>query len=250
METLGYDVGPRPAGSKAMRRAQEFLGDELRKLGAGNVHTQAVPVVAWRDAPSLVQLTAPRRRVYDSIQHVHSASGTVTAPLINGGSASKEDLDRLAAQVKGAIVLIRGSEISGAKFIPLAQRIRDISERGAVGVLVPNMFGALGDPAADVASIVADAPIPVAGISYEAGRELDLLAKSGRPRIHMEVAGKSYRTNCLNLIGELGRPRATEEIVVLSAHVDTHFGNPGALDNLTGVITLMEMARAEWLAVG
>lgn len=60
----------------------------------------------------------------------------------------------------------------------------------------------------------------------------------------METAGKSYRTKCLNLLGELGPGRVGNEVIVLSAHVDTHFGNPGALDNLTGVVTLMEIARA------
>lgn len=47
---------------------------------------------------------------------------------------------------------------------------------------------------------------------------------------------------CANLVAELGGSH--EEIIVLGAHCDTFYLNPGALDNLTGVLTLVETVRA------
>ena len=82
MELLSYEIGPRPPGSKAMSQAQELLSKRLSELGCDNVHTECVPVIAWRNGASKLELVQPRRQSIQSVQHVHSASGEVAAELL------------------------------------------------------------------------------------------------------------------------------------------------------------------------
>src|SRR4051794_28224881 len=151
LETLAYNFGPRPPGSKALRQAQNFIVEVLRDLGAEKVYSEPVPLYAWREAPSQVELVAPRRRLYESLHCVHSAADNLTAPLLDGGNASDEPLDQLGRRVEGSILLIGGHVISGAKFTPLPQQVKNAQDRGAVGVLLRSMYRAAGCPAVELA---------------------------------------------------------------------------------------------------
>ena len=95
MKTLCHDVGPRPTGSVALRKGGEVLASEWQKLGAVDIHTEAVPVVAWDEGESRLETCAPHQRLYDSVQCVHSGSGKVEARLLNAGSGSLEDTDKV-----------------------------------------------------------------------------------------------------------------------------------------------------------
>ncbi len=243
MDALSYDIGPRPPGSKAMREAQRLLADVLRKLGARNIHREPVPVLGWRPVPAKLELMTPYRRVYESIQHVHSASGSFTAPLIEGGGISDETLDRLGCRVRGAVLLARGHEVSGDKYLPLFARVRKALERGALGVIARNMYPGVG-PAIELMGVSQQMPIAVLGVSHEQGFELASLIRRSRARVRIDTAGKSYDTRCSNLVADIGPSRTTSEMIILSAHLDSFYSAPGSFDNLSGVVTLVEIARA------
>jgi Zn-dependent M28 family amino/carboxypeptidase len=243
MEALAYDIGPRPCGSKAMRRASNLLMKAFRGLGARHVHTEPVPVLAWHEGPSSLELVAPHRRKYESLQHVHTTAGTVTARLVDAGSGSDQELDLLGKRIDGAVVLLRGPAIAGSIFTPLETRIQRVCDRGAAGVILPRT-GPGRYPAIELAGILRDIPIPVLGVSAEDGQELGTYAKTGRARVRLEATGRSYRATCVNTVAELGSTRLSADIIVLGAHVDSFHVGPGAFDNLTGVVTLVEIARA------
>ena len=243
MEVLGYEIGPRPAGSRSYRTAVDFLSEEFRKIGARGIHTEPVPVLAWRPGESEVRLVSPYRRTCESVHHVHSAAGNVIGPLVDAGAGTAEELDKLGKRVNGAVALVAGHQISGGKVKPYRTRLRDLADRGTSAVLMRCMYPQVG-PSIELAAVSRDLPIPVAGISYEAGHELVSLARRGRARVRIDASGRSYRTRCANLVAELGPVRDAREVVILSAHLDHFHTNPGALDNLSGIVTLIEIARA------
>ena len=243
METLAYDIGPRPAGSTAMKRAAEFLGEELRKIGARNVHTEPVGVLAWRAGESRLELTSPWRRACDSIHHVHSAAGEVRGPLVDVGAGTREELDRLRKRVGGAVLLVRGHTITGGKVEPALSRLKEMCARGAAAILMRRMYPGYG-AGIELASVSGDLPVPVLGVSHEEGNELASAAGRGKARVKLQASGRSYRTRCVNLVAEMGNARGSREVVILGAHLDHFHITPGALDDLTGVVTLAEIARA------
>jgi Zn-dependent M28 family amino/carboxypeptidase len=85
----------------------------------------------------------------------------------------------------------------------------------------------------------------VVGVAAEAGAAIaaTLAAAADPVRARITTAGVSRHDRCANIVATLGPADATNAII-LSAHLDTFDNNPGALDNLTGVLTLVEIARA------
>lgn len=226
-----------------MREAVSIVLGELESSGANEVHTEPVSVFAWNEAPSVLELVSPRQRSYESVQHVHSASRRILAPLVDVGSGTEADLDRWKDRIPGAILLLRGHEVNGGRFVPIQIRVARACDRGAGGILVRNMVPGTG-PAIELTGINRDTPIPVVGVSWEDAAELSAIASKGEALLKLETSGMSATGECVNTIGDLGPTEDEAEIIVLSAHLDSFHTNPGSFDNLTGVVTLLEIARA------
>ena len=233
------EIGPRPTGSSAMRQAVEALAEEWQALGAVSVHSESVPVVAWNEADSQVQLD---RTTYDSLQAIHSAAGTVEGPLLVVGGGDAEALRQLGGAVRGTVVLMRGHEISAGKYESTQRRVYVLQEAGAVGVILVSQQAAL--PAIEFMYPNKPVRIPVVSVSGKDGEHLAALASDSQVRARIQTGGRSRQATCLNLIGEIGPDRAPEEVIVLGAHLDCFYLSPGAFDNLTGVVALTEVARA------
>ena len=245
METLCYRIGRRPVGSENMRRARSHLAGHLRQLGAKSVHTEGLPVRAWSYEPSHTELQVPYRRVFDSYQQIYSVPGQVTARLVDAGYATKDELERLGRRCKGAVVLSHAFRKSGSggRYVTLQKRVKDICARNPAAIILRALRETLL-PTIEMVGGAGDVPVPVVCVSSSSGAELAAAARSSRARARLETTGTAKPGKCANLIGELGPQRKTDEIVVLSAHLDAQAENPGAFDNLTGVLTLIEIARA------
>ncbi len=237
------DLGPRPTGSSSFREAQKIVGAALRRIGATNVHTEPVPVLAWSERGADLRLTAPRRRTYDACQHVHTAPADVRGPLVSLPALDEASIDRVGRRLEGAIILISGPGIRGAAHRPLPILARDLARRGAAGLITYNAFAHQGPDQRHLA-VTDPLPIPAVGVSHDTGRALLDQATGNRARVRVSTEGRSYRGRCSNLIADLGPSRRTDQVIVLNAHLDSLPIAPGALDNLSGVLTLIEIARA------
>jgi hypothetical protein len=242
MEVLSCDIGPRPSGSKGMREAAGAVMDWLRAAGVNNVHTEPVPVFAWQDRPSTLERTGARPRRYASVQHVHSAAAKISAPLVDAGAGNESDLDRIGDRIAGAVLLVNGHVASGTRFVPMQVRVARMCERGAAGILMRNVVPGAG-PAIELIGVERDVPIPMLGISWESAAELSVMAREAGCTVRLETSGASFHSECVNTIGEIGPADENAEIIALSAHMDSFHTNPGSFDNLTGVVTLLEIAR-------
>lgn len=243
IESISYDFGPRPSGSKALRDATAFVATLWRDLGVENVHTETVAMTAWRQAHAAVKMASPQKRHYDCFQHNFSSPGKVTARLLSAGNAFEEDLDRIGKRIEGSILLIDGM-VHGLPEKEVAlfpRRIARIDRRKPAGIIFANAFPHAG-AVIETASVLGNASIPVMGISYEDGCELKSFVRQGETVMSIEAEGDSYDTQCMNLIGEMGP--TSDDVVVLSCHLDTHAGTLGSFDNLSGLAGLVEIVRA------
>src|ERR1700740_2381251 len=59
LESLTTEIGPRPAGSPAQRRAMEWGGAKLKALGFQNVHVEPFAKQAWTRGPESAEITGP-----------------------------------------------------------------------------------------------------------------------------------------------------------------------------------------------
>jgi len=244
MDTLCNDIGPRTTGSKGFAEATRIIGNALKKLGATNVKTEPVKVLAWKDGPVSVELKAPKRRRYEAVQHTLCTGGKVSGPLVDIGGGSVEALDRVGKRLEGAIALMQGHTVAVGAYVPVAVRARRVSDRGAAGLIVRNTKPDVG-PTVENVGVLDNLPIPSVGVSFEDGYELADYAAQPRSKVQIEVGGRSRRTACTNLIADIKAGCKTDEMVVMSAHLDAVSETvSGAFDDLTGVVTAIEIVRA------
>lgn len=142
-------------------------------------------------------------------------------------------------KVRGAIVLTRGLATDAS--------VRRLEAAGAAGVvfitgpLVHNMIVSRvwGSPTpADTDDYVG---IPVASVSLGTGLELIKL-DSREAVLHTNVENRWERISCLeaDLVPE-GHARLNGGYVLMTGHIDSW--GPGALDNASGIATILETAR-------
>ena len=243
LEALAYGIGPRPPGSTAMEEARQLLRGELRRIGCRQVRSEPLPVLAWHNGTASVQPLAPHRPPLQALQHVHSSPGDVEAALLRAGSAQSADLRKLGRRIKGSALLVHGHEISGGKLDPLHRRVTSAVDLGAAAVVVMSMYPGTG-PAAELMGLEAPLPVPVVGLAHEEATELAAAATMTDLRVRVKASGRSVPGQCANLVAQLGAGRRDAEQIILSAHLDSHYPSAGALDNLSGVVVLLEMVRA------
>jgi carboxypeptidase Q len=242
LSTLCHEIGPRPPGTPGMDAAQQYLMRELSQCDADDVHRERVSILGWRPEEASAEMIIPRRRAYEAIQHVNSAAMAASGHLVDVGAASEERLAKLGSLLEGSVALLRGFETSGAKFTPIPLTIQRLARYGVRGVLMQSVY-VEGCPAIELVGFNAVNPTPVVGITAGAARELQQYASS-RPTVHLKTFGTAYASECSNVVAEFHSVKRSEETVILSAHLDSFYLNPGAFDNLTGVLTVIELARA------
>lgn len=174
-----------------------------------------------------------------------------------------------AAEARGAVGIISIDTIQSANTRAWAVRQRGadssafnwVGKDGKAHVDAPGIRASAGVNDVVAQALFAGAPTPLATVRAVADR------KDGRPKgfplkgtVRITAETTSERVTSPNVIGELpgSDPKLAAEIVVLSAHLD-HIGispakpgdapdkdriNNGALDNASGIATMLEVARA------
>lgn len=240
MNVLCDDVGPRPAGSPAIRLAQEILAREWARLGATAIRREEVPVLFWRHGEAVAETVSPFHRLYRGEQCLNTGSGAVEGRLLNAGKGSEAEVSALGETASGAVLLVKGHEISGGKFEPLQKRLAIAQEAGAAAVLLVSAHPEL--PSVEVVS--PELAIPVVAISGKDAQELARVCDGREACLRVKTSGKATSATCANLVGEMAPDHAARDVIILSAHLDSHYLSSGAFDNLTGVVTLTEIARS------
>lgn len=213
--------GPRVAGSPAMEAARSYIASELQKAGY-TVELQAFSYNRTSDLGSNISTGADR---WDGNMLSGSASGKAEGPLLTvPGVGNPQDYAGL--QVRGAVVLVqRGS-------IPFADKIRVAVEQGAVGVVIYN-----NAPGGFRGTLRTEVAVPVLGVSLEQGQAL--LKQAGN-RAVLDVRVRTEEVQGRNVIAK--RSTANPQAIV-GAHLDSVPGAPGANDNASGSVSILELAR-------
>jgi Zn-dependent M28 family amino/carboxypeptidase len=215
---LGF--GPRVAGSPANEAARGYLEAQFRALG---YQTRREPFRYSRfdDLGSDVSVGG-QVRAGRALQD--SAGGTVTAAAVRvPGFGTPEDFARV--DVRGRVAVVARGQI------PFLQKARAAQAAGALGVIIVNnvageLRGTLGEPLA----------LPVLGVSPEVGAAL---ADGASATLSVRV--REGEVQGVNLTAF--KAGVTTPEVLFGAHLDSVSGAPGANDNLSGSLAVLELAR-------
>ncbi len=241
MKALSSHIGERPVGSDGNRKATDLFKEELTFLG-WNTQTQEFNALDWNAKSAELSVNGESFEVFVS---PYSLGCSVTAPIAE--VASLKDLEK--SDFKGKIILLHGEiakeqlmsknfvfynpshhrktvsllENSGALALACATG-RNASLAGGV-----NPFPLIEDGDFDIPSVYMTEEEGVK-LSKNIGKEATLISKSER------IRAKAY-----NVVGKKGDD--SNKRIVITAHIDSKKGSPGAIDNATGVVVQLLLAE-------
>lgn len=233
VEVLAGEIGARPAGSVAGRRAEAYVAQVLAADGL-LVERQAFRCLDWRPGEASVRFGD---RVIAAV-----ASPWSLGCEVRGEGVAVETLEQLARlDARGRIVVLHGALAREALF-PRAFPFLVVEDHRAIADALEAasplaVVAASPDPARPVPLIEdGDLPLPVVTVAHEDVRAV--LAAPGP--IDVRSGGARRPGEGANVVARL-RPEAAERVAV-TAHLDTKPGTPGALDDASGVAALLELA--------
>jgi carboxypeptidase Q len=262
---LSNNIGPRLAGSKQARHAEEYVAAELRKLGL-DVRLEKVMVPHWvrgEERAALVEWPGMASETTQKI--VLTALGGSVATPPEGLTAEVvvvRDFDELQSlgrdRVAGKIVVFnypfdRKMAAQGHGGAAYGQAVEyrsrgpiEAGRLGAVAALVRSVGGASYRLVHTGQTRYADdvPKIPAGAVTAEDAELMQALTAQGRVRIRLLLTPQTLPdTEGFNVIGDLKGSTHPEQVVIVSGHLDSWDLGTGAVDDAVGVAAAMEAAN-------
>jgi len=273
--TLTDGLGPRLTGSPAHVEAARWAVARFRQWGLVDPRLEPFEFGrGWSLEKLTVEMIAPRYMPLTGYAEAWSppTSGILTSVPIYLGDSTAEDIDRLGARLRGAIVLMhrpqteflrtdrmQPSEGNGpvqtgypplpgpSSATPTPQMRARLGALGAGVALTP---GATEHGTVRVQGSRGTAPdaVPTVVLAAEQYNMLVRLVQSGTPiQLRIEVGARFHENdlNSYNVLGEIPGtdPALRDEVVLVGAHLDSWHTATGATDNADGVTAVMEAMR-------
>jgi hypothetical protein len=272
--TLTDVLGQRLTASPAHMEAARWARDRFREWGLANPGLEAFTFGrGWSLEKLTVEMTAPRYMPLTGYAEAWSppTSGTLTGTPVYIGDSTVEEIDRLGARLRGAIILTHRPQVEflradrmqpsvgdgpvqtgnpplpgPASATPTAQMLARLRAHGAGVALRP---GAMEHGTVRVQGnreTAADA-VPSLVVAAEHYNMLVRLVQAGvPPQLRLEVRARFHEdANAYNVLAEIpGTDSALRnEVVLVGAHLDSWHTATGATDNADGVAGVMEAMR-------
>lgn len=246
--------GNRAAGTSGYRASVDYVAKVLERAGY-EVTRQSFDITTYRlmERPVVAVVRPEKRRLREREDYLvvnFSGSVSVQRPLVVAGGTRvppPKDGKGLAsgcspgdfpAETRGAIALVQRG---GCSF---TQKFENAERAGAKALLIFNS-GLPGEK--DVLTITAenDNTLPIAFLSYRAGRDLFRSAEARRTVVRLDIRGKVLTKPTWNLLAD-SRGGDPDRTLVVGGHLDSVPDGPGINDNGSG--TALVLVAAERMA--
>ena len=273
--TLTDDIGARLTGSPAHVQAARWARDRFTEWGLANPHLEPYEFGhGWQLERISVEMTAPRYLPLIAYADAWSPStvGVVSGRAVYVGDKTASQIQAMAAQLRGAIVLTHlpqtewvdrdrpqpglddRSVATGNPTLPQARSTTAanelmplLSRAGTAVALRPSAYrdgtvGVTGNRATRPDSVPS---IVVAGEQYNV---LARLAAGGHPvslRVELRTRYLEDDRNSYNVVADIpGRDAALrDQVVLMGGHLDSWHTASGGTDNADGAVAVMEAMR-------
>ncbi len=234
VRVLAVDIGARPAGSPGNREATRYIESVLANVGLPIEH-QRFECLDWTGGNATIENAGT---TLDAVASNWSLGCDIDAPFVAVSTLHQLEQSNLS----GTIGLLHG-EIAAEPLMPKNFPFYNPDHHQAIVTAIeaaePIALITVS-PSTDTTKPIiedGDISIPIAAISQDDAEQLLAAAVP----IHLHLDGQRRQGHGENLIVRL-HPNADQRDV-LTAHVDTDPGAPGALDNAAGVATLLAVAE-------
>ena len=273
--TLTDEIGARLTGSPAHVQAARWARDRFAEWSLANPHLEPYEFGrGWQLERISVEMTTPRYVPLIAYADAWSPStkGVVTGRVVYVGDKTAAQIQAIAGQLRGAIVLTHLPQTqfvdndrpqpglndtpvaTGNPTLPGARSTTPNNElmplllrAGAAVALRPSAYrdGTVGVTGNRATATDAVPTIVVAGEQYNV---LARLAAGGQPvslRVELRTRSIQDDRNSYNVIAEIpGRdPALRDQVVLMGGHLDSWHTASGATDNADGAVAVMEAIR-------
>ena len=230
-------IGGRFAGTDSETKACEFLMHRLAEATRYAVRRERVPYRGWDRGPAQVQL--PDGREFPACALGRSPAtppGGIRAAVLDLGRGTPADFALAADRIRGGIALVRHEYMLASGHVHRRRKYEMAKAAGAAGFLIAcHLPGGLLVTGSSGEGGPED--IPAAGISNEAA-----VAVAGAGEVTLVTSGRFIDRHAENLFVDI--PGRSGELVVLSAHIDGHHLAASAIDNGSGLVSVLAAATA------
>ena len=258
-------IGPRGPGTEEDLEGAQYVEGKFTEAGLSDVHIEEYPVTTYRinsAEMSLITLSI-RGQVVTDYTHLEdfvlyeysgSTNGILRLEIVNGGDGSEEALSAIDCDGKAVITtmqcLPRAVE-HGARAV-IVQNLR-LGEQYDYPPYQGGLYG--GDSNGDsipYPDAYPDAVVPTCSVSKAVGDEIlgaidsvGTIPIIGISRVWIQLNfDTTIGTNPIyNVVGDVKGSKHPDQVVYVVAHRDSTYISPGAVDDLCGTVTVMEMAR-------
>ena len=280
-DMLTVGIGPRLTASPAHKRAAQYARDWLEKQGFANVHMEPFKFGSgWSMEKLTIEMVEPRYLPLIGYADAWSPStrGELTAEPVFVGGKSPDEVTKMAADLKGAIVMIAAPmtnfvrkdrpQPSDPNYVPNSAAYATSVGRGRgpapvnVGRQVAIAAGqaraavilkpSIGEHGTVFVTGTKDGPPGGAPTITLSGEHYNMIAgmieRGVAVKLRVNLQTRFYDAdngNAYNVIAELpgSDPALKDEIVMIGGHLDSWHTGVGATDNADGSTTVMEAMR-------
>lgn len=241
------DHGTRFPGTTGEKMARDFIVGELKEYGL-KAKLEPFEHLGWRRGTAKVEILKPFERELQTISLAGGPSTDsegITGEIVTVGNGTPAEFNRAKESVKGNIVL--SSSLSPrTECIPPRQCHRRAKygravEFGASAFIFTNsQRGMLPQTGSLRQNRLGE--IPAVTVPFEEGELLKRYIKMGKLKVRVTVENESFTNKTSNIVAEIPG-KNEDEVILIGGHYDSHDNSPGAMDNGSGVTTLLELAR-------
>ena len=270
IEYLCDMIGPRLTGSPNLAKANQWTKQKFQQYGLSNARLEPWTIDrAWirGEAKGRVVVPAEQRILLESAGWSPSTDGPRRGPAVYLKAQSVEELAAYKGKLKGAWVLLRELSVQPSPKQPKANLAGDMKKRiaeymkmrtfqpqlekflvaeGVAGILrdsnkehgLIDMTGA--------SSNFAPAEFPMAFLTNESYGLIWRLLKRGPVEVEIDLQNTFSKgeVEVYNTVAEIPGSDKADEVVIIGGHIDSWDLGTGATDNGTGIMAVLEAARA------
>ena len=245
LRMLTVEIGSRVAGSRAEKKAAQTIQAYFKrlKLATGQLpfrFPDYLPRICRLEIVSggkRVRITSARPMSYTP----DSPAGGVVGELVFLQTGTKHDLEQ--PSLTGKVGLLLGS----LNLKSPAYR-RSLLKTGLKALVVVDHRTEYRTPIAVGAAPqwMLDFELPVVGVPHLVAVDLlkQGLLKQEKIKLSVTTQGRRVASASQNVWAEIpGRGKTAHEVILVTSHIDSVAGSPGANDNASGTVGVMELAR-------
>ncbi len=235
LQVLCRDIGNRLGATEAERRAAEYVAEQMENFGLHDVTFETFQFHVWGYDTARVDVLSGEQRSIECLPIANSRPTPdegIEAEVVYVDHASAADL--AMHDVEDKLLLIWGINLGSTEVLHMLQNC------GAAGLLwVDDRFPVDWPVSAGLPYAWRDIiTLPQVTVPYWEGLEI---AKMDAPRVRLVSDAWREEGESVNVFADL--PGGNDEMVHMTAHLDSVIVGVGAEDDGSGIAAMLEAAR-------